>query len=194
LAGETEVLGEKPPQRHFVHHKSHTTWFGLEPWSTRWEGGDALLHCLCLLSIHSSLLQCCFILYSHFLERLRTTMKSLCLALYYILWNVKSVNAELSRFVCTVSRPSTNKPSCALCGSKLSKATQRASLWRVQENSNAYNCSVVPQSQTLHFVPGVCSCVSWNSEIKQRLVRWTVNRFISLIVIVFCFCEIGTNF
>jgi hypothetical protein len=23
LAGETEILGEKPPQRHFDHHKSH---------------------------------------------------------------------------------------------------------------------------------------------------------------------------
>jgi hypothetical protein len=31
LAGEAEVLGEKLPQRHFVHRKSHLTGPGLNP-------------------------------------------------------------------------------------------------------------------------------------------------------------------
>jgi hypothetical protein len=39
LAGETEVLGETLPQRHFVH-KRHITWPGLEPGPSRWEGSD----------------------------------------------------------------------------------------------------------------------------------------------------------
>jgi hypothetical protein len=40
VAGETEVLGENLPQRHFDHHKSHLTRTGLEPVQPRWEASD----------------------------------------------------------------------------------------------------------------------------------------------------------
>jgi hypothetical protein len=41
FAGETEVLGENLPQRHFLSiTKSHMTRPGFEPGSPRWEAGD----------------------------------------------------------------------------------------------------------------------------------------------------------
>jgi hypothetical protein len=40
LAGETEVLGETLPQRHFIHHKSHLTRPEREPGPPLWEAND----------------------------------------------------------------------------------------------------------------------------------------------------------
>jgi hypothetical protein len=40
LEGETEVLGENLPQRHFIHHKSHLTRPAFELCPQRWEAID----------------------------------------------------------------------------------------------------------------------------------------------------------
>jgi hypothetical protein len=40
LAGESEVLGENVPQRHFIQSKSHMTIPGLDPGPPWWEASD----------------------------------------------------------------------------------------------------------------------------------------------------------
>jgi hypothetical protein len=39
-ARETEVLGEKLPQRHVVHHKFHMNRLGFEPGPPGWKASD----------------------------------------------------------------------------------------------------------------------------------------------------------
>jgi hypothetical protein len=40
LVGETEVLRENLPQRHFVRHKSDITWPGFELGPPQWAASD----------------------------------------------------------------------------------------------------------------------------------------------------------
>jgi hypothetical protein len=40
MARETYVLEEYLSKYYSVHHKSHTSWPGMEPGPARWEAGD----------------------------------------------------------------------------------------------------------------------------------------------------------
>jgi hypothetical protein len=40
LAREATIFRESPPLYHFVHHKSHMTWPGIEAGLPQWEAGD----------------------------------------------------------------------------------------------------------------------------------------------------------
>jgi hypothetical protein len=61
LAGETEILGKNLLHCHFVHHKSHMTWPGLEPGrrggkpaTNPLSYGTALRHNKSAINLHSA--------------------------------------------------------------------------------------------------------------------------------------------
>jgi hypothetical protein len=54
LAGQIEVLGENPPQCHFLQYKSHMTWLGIElrpPWWETLSYGTVFYFCSPIITV-----------------------------------------------------------------------------------------------------------------------------------------------